>query len=499
MDLHKNLRRTCVIAVLFALHGTALAESVPAALREAALKAVGTNPEVQARWHAFQAAGAEQDVARGGYLPQIDLNAGVGRERQDLPGEATERYTRRGAALSLNQMLYDGFLTRSEVSRLGFARLARYYEVVDASETAALETVRAYADVLRYRELVQLAKDNYVEHRRVYDQIAERTAAGVGRRVDLEQASGRLALAESNLLTEVSNLHDVSARYLRLVGEAPADALPALPDRLVGTDGLPPTVADAVKAALGASPALAAAIENVRAGQADIEARRAANHPRVDLRARQSVDHNLDGIDGRSREGVVEVALNYNLFRGGSDQARIRQAAESLNQARDLREKACRDIRQTLSIAYNDSQRLQEQIGYLDQHQLSIAKAREAYRQQFDIGQRTLLDLLDTENEYFQARRAYTSARYDLAIAEARTLAGMGRLLNTLEVARNDLPTPAELGQDRSGVDAAELCPPEAPTPLQIDKEALFAEAMREAGAGRAPAPSAQPTTPQRD
>ena len=91
MDLHKNLRRTCVIAVLFALHGTALAESVPAALREAALKAVGTNPEVQARWHAFQAAGAEQDVARGGYLPQIDLNAGVGRERQDLPGEATER------------------------------------------------------------------------------------------------------------------------------------------------------------------------------------------------------------------------------------------------------------------------------------------------------------------------------------------------------------------------------------------------------------------------
>ena len=142
MDLHKNLRRTCVIAVLFALHGTALAESVPAALREAALKAVGTNPEVQARWHAFQAAGAEQDVARGGYLPQIDLNAGVGRERQDLPGEATERYTRRGAALSLNQMLYDGFLTRSEVSRLGFARLARYYEVVDASETAALETVR---------------------------------------------------------------------------------------------------------------------------------------------------------------------------------------------------------------------------------------------------------------------------------------------------------------------------------------------------------------------
>ena len=75
----------------------------------------------------------------------------------------------------------------------------------------------------------------------------------------------------------------------------------------------------------------------------------------------------------------------------------------------------------------------------------------------------------------------------------------MGRLLNTLEVARNDLPTPAELGQDRSGVDAAELCPPEAPTPLQIDKEALFADAMREAGAGRAAVPAAQSGAPVRD
>ena len=232
MDKNKLFRRTCVIAVLCALNGAVLAESLPAALREAALKAVGTNPEVQARWHAFQAAGAEQDVARGGYLPQLDLDAAIGRERQDRPGQATDNYTHRGAALTLRQMLYDGFLTRSEVARLGYARLARYYEVVDASESAALETVRAYADVLRYRDLVQLAKDNYVEHRRVYDQIAERTAAGVGRRVDLEQASGRLALAESNLLTEVSNLHDVSARYLRLVGEAPGATLPALPDAI---------------------------------------------------------------------------------------------------------------------------------------------------------------------------------------------------------------------------------------------------------------------------
>src|SRR5690606_15816913 len=147
--------------------------------------------------------------------------------------------------------------------------------------------------------------------------------------------------------------------------------------------------------------------------------------------------------------------------------------------ARDLREKVCRDLRQTLTIAYNDTQRLKEQLGYLDQHQLSIEKAREAYRNQFDIGQRTLLDLLDTENEYFQARRAYVNARYDQGSAQARSLAGMGRLMQALQVAREELPTPAELGQDRSGIDVAELCPATAPTPESIDKAALLAEVMR--------------------
>jgi len=476
-----KLRSLIFVAVTAAFPLMASAQQLPDPLVDAARKAVVSNPEVQARWNAFRAADAERDVARGGYLPQVDVLAGIGQERLREPGQAAESYTHRGATLSLNQMVYDGFYTRNQVSRLGYARLTRYYEVMEASESAALEAVRAYADVQRYRELVALAQSNYVEHKQVYDQIAERAAAGVGRRVDFEQAAGRLALAESNLLTEASNLHDVSARYLRIVGEVPANPLAAFPEAL-SRSLQPATVGDALTVALNSSPSMNAVIESVRAGQAEVDSRRAANHPRVDFRARQSIDHNLDGVDGRSRAGVVELVLSYNLFRGGADQARIRQAAEELNVSRDLREKVCRDLRQTLTIAYNDVHRLQEQLRYLDQHQLSIEKARQAYRAQFDIGQRTLLDLLDTENEYFQARRAYVNARYDQGIAQARSLAGMGRLLPAMQIVRDGLPTPEELGQDRSGIDPADLCPALAPIPQAIDKEALFAEAMKAAG-----------------
>ncbi|MDX9886574.1 TolC family outer membrane protein [Thauera sp.] len=475
----KNLRLG-IMFVVSVMPMTALAE-IPEQLRDAARKAVVSNPEVQARWNAFLASDAAQDVARGGYYPQVQLSGGVGRESTRSPAGVTERFSTRGAQVSLSQVVYDGFYTSSEVERFAYQRLGSYYALLEASESAASEAIRAYADVLRYGRLVDLAKQNYVEHKVVHDQIAERTAAGVGRRVDLEQASGRLALAESNLLTEVTNLHDVSARYQRIVGELPEGKLADLPASMAG-EFMPKSAVELLREGFNASPSLNAAVESVRAGQAQLSAWRSAHHPRLDLRARQSLNHNLDGASGNTRESVVELVLTYNLFRGGSDQARIRQAADELNVAKDLREKACRDVRQNLTIAFNETARLGEQLGYLDQHQLSIEKAREAYRRQFDIGQRTLLDLLDAENEYFQARRAYVIAVYDKATAETRTLAGMGRLMQALGVARDDLPKLAELERSREQIDVADLCPTDAPAFVEIDKDALFAEAMREAG-----------------
>jgi len=458
----------------------------PAAnLREAIQKAVVTNPEVQSAWHAYLAAEQEQGVAEGGYYPRVDLTAGIGRERQTDPGLDDRNYTRRGATLSLNQMVYDGFATQSEVARLDHAKLTRYFELLDASEQTALETAQAYADVQRYRELVTLARENYDQHKSVFDQIEERVSAGVGRRVDFEQAAGRLALAESNLLTEASNLHDVSARYQRIVGELPADTLAALGDL---TGNLPPDVTEALKQAYTANPAFQAAIENMRAAREEARGRKAAFHPTVDLRARQGVDWNTDGVDGRHSDRVIELVLNYNLFNGGSDRAAVRQYAERLNLAKDLRDKSCRDIRQTLAIAYNDVGRIAEQLQYLNQHQLSIGKAREAYRRQFDIGQRTLLDLLDTENEYFQARRAYVNAAYDESTAHARALAGMGTLLKAVDVAREDLPKLQQVGEDRDAVDPGAACPAIAPPPSAILKTAMTPPVSAEPMASNTPA-----------
>lgn len=459
-----------LLAVAVSMGMGAQAQTMPEPLVQAARKAVASNPEVQARWHGFLAAGNERDVARGGYFPQLDLRGSVGRESRVTPTLGNlGTYNFDGVQLTLNQMLFDGLFTPNEVKRLGYAKLTRYYELAEASETAALEAVRAYADVVRYRELVEAAKKNYADHKQTAGQVEERASAGVGRRVDVEQAVGRLALAESNLLTELTNLHDVSARYLRIVGEKPPAELPKLPDQFkIGT--MPASTEVLMREGLPGSPTINAAFENVRAFRTAIDTRKSAYMPRLDLRGYMTRDHNALGAFGNTRVNGVELVLNYNLFRGGADMARERQAVDLHEQARDLKEKACRDVRQTLSIAFSDVRSLNEQLRYLDQHRLSTEKAHEAYRQQFEIGQRTLLDLLDSQNEFFQATRAYLNAHYNHIVAQARTLSGMGQLVPVLNVTRGDVPSPQDAGQDRAGLDPSELCPMEESVVDSMDK-----------------------------
>lgn len=486
------MNRIKTLTLACALLGTSGAVNA-ATLTDAVRQAIASNPEVQARWHQFAASREDQTGARGNYLPRIDLNAGLGRERLDEPDLPSDSFTRRGASLSLSQLLYDGFATREEVARLSYAKLTRYYELLDASENTALETTRAWLDVLRYRELLRLARENLAVHEQVYQQIEQRVRAGVGRGADLEQAAGRLALAESNVITETSNLHDVGARYLRVIGDRPPADMDAPAQFDVPTVT---SIEETLKFAFQHSPAFNAALENVRAAQAQTRVSRSTYHPRVDLRASKAVGFDENGIDGRRDDEIIELVLNYNLFRGGADRARVRRDVELLEQARDLREKACRDIRQTVTIAWKDIHSLQRQLVYLDQHQLSIGKVREAYRKQFDIGQRTLLDLLDTENEYFQARRAYANALSDQAIAHARTLAGQGRLLNNLKLARDGLPSLQELGQDRLDVDPASQCPADAPE-IDLADAPPAPRASARAPLAPAPAPRAAAAEPE--
>jgi adhesin transport system outer membrane protein len=420
-----------IIAATSCFNPSANAQQAPDSMRLAIEKAVLQNPEVKLRFHNLEAAKAERKVGEGGWFPRVDLEVAGGTYETKTPAlSSTLGYTGNRATLQLRQTLFDGLATLHETRRLSYAQQTAYFELLSASNQAALETARAYLDVLRYRDLVQLAAENFTTHQEVHDRLSQKVTAGVGRKVDLEQAAGRMSLAEANWITESSNLHDVSARYQRLVGAVPAPTLAPFEPMGAAQQSNVNFLTEAVRK----NPDFLAAVATIRAYRSDSSVRRSVYAPTIEFRARQSFESNQNGVTGDYRDTALELVLNYNLYRGGADKARINQYVAKLGSAYDLRDKACRDIWQTGEIALNDSQKLTAQIKLLAQHELSTSKARQAYQQQFDIGQRSLLDLLDTENELYQARRALANAEYDLQLSSIRTLAASGSLLGALKL-----------------------------------------------------------------
>ncbi|MNF27817.1 Outer membrane efflux protein BepC precursor [compost metagenome] len=420
----------------FALVPLALAISLSAngqTLNEAMQSALEVHPEIQAGINARLSVEEQMKAAKGGYLPQVDLLAGYGREGTDSPGtRAVEGHeyntlTRGESSLRLQQMLFDGFATSSEVGRQRATVNARAYELLGTSERTALTVAEVYLEVLKRREMVRLAEDNLRSHERIYDQISLRSERGVGRMADLDQAEARLAQARNNLITEQTNLADAQVNYYSVVGRDPSEL--SMPQGLPGR--LPENLQAAREELLTNNPFLSSAQADVQASEQQYEAAKSTFYPRFDAELSQGVDNNIDGVPGHSNEWQAMLRMRYNLFAGGSNKADLQSKAHQVNQAMDIRNNALRVLSEDLGLAWNALENARQQLPIAQQYVDYSSRVRDSYQKQFGLGERTLLDLLDSENELFTAARRLEEVRYTELFTQYRIKATMGSLLQS--------------------------------------------------------------------
>jgi len=399
-------------------------------------KALASNPDILIQVNERLSRDEEVEQARAGYLPTLDLNAGIGSERSRnsttrASGDKYRTLTRQEGSISARQMLFDGFATKSEVERQQARVSSTAFTVQGVAENTALDAAEAYLNLLRNDTLLKLAQENLDAHKRSFDQIKIRSDAGVGRRADLEQISGRLALANSNLIAAQSNYDDGLTVYIKVIGEAPTGT-PIKP--LKQKDGIPASKDEAIKMAIEKHPTLKSAVSDVEAAMAQHRASRNTFYPRFDLELSQSWNNNLDGQVGTNNDSQAMVRMRYNLLNGGGDAARKRQTAHLIDEAKEVRNRTYRQVVETMRLSWNAYDATEQQLVYLDQHVKATVRTRDAYQKQFNIGQRTLLDLLNAENELFQAKQSYISAEFDNLFARYRILNAKGALLETLKI-----------------------------------------------------------------
>ncbi len=404
-------------------------------LEQAVAQTLDSSPELRQAFHAFKASEEQVSQARSGYLPTVDLTAGYGWEQTNSPatraaGSGDVEFDRGEAGISIRQILFNGFQTTSEVGRTRMEAGSEFWSLLSSAEDKALDVVKVYLGYLQAKEVVSLSEKNLQSHQEIYDQIKQKTEFGLGSTADLSQISGRLARAKSNLVSARNNLMDMRSQYIRTVNSQPEDMIIPVPD----ADMLPATLEDALELARKNNPVVKAAGKDIEAAQYQRDTAESSYYPEVSLELNGNWNNDIGGTGGHNNDLQAMVRVRYNLYNGGRDSARERETAYRLGEARELNMRTMRDITEGTTLAWNARTNLQEQLGYIKDHVIASKETQSAYNLQFRLGQRTLLDLLDAENELFEARKDYIASEFDELTAQYRILNATGQLLSSLRV-----------------------------------------------------------------
>ncbi|MEM7697453.1 MAG: TolC family protein [Verrucomicrobiota bacterium] len=395
-------------------------------LRDAVARALDTNPETLAAESSAIAAKADTGLTRGELLPKVILTGSAGaalRERDiaSLSSNGDWLYARE-LRLSIIQQLYDGGKDRARINAAREAALAAEMMRRKADNDVALGTVEAYIGVLRAQALIDVAEANVAAHREALSKARKQAEIG-GDRSDRALVSGRLGLAQSILVSRRAVLRAAEIRFERFVGFSPQNLLPfTLPN------GYPMRAED-----IDTSDAPEFLIERHLASAAshEVKAIQATWSPEISAEARGGIGENVSGIAGADNEAAFFVTFGWTFFDRARDPS-VSAARERANQALESAENAKLIADESAARAWTAYQAALRQGYVLQRHASRIREVGLDFSEQFGLGRRSLLNVLDIRNEQFRADSALVDVRFQEKLAAFRLLAATGDLAEAI-------------------------------------------------------------------
>ena len=406
-------------------------------------KAIRTNPEVLAAISNRNASEKELDNAKAGRFPTLDLRLGGGNERTTTASINDRSLDRQEVSIMARQIIYDGGAVSGEIKRQRARLEALDSKVFDVSDSVSQRVADIYMEVLKTEEIFQLAKNNLESHQNYLEKIRERATAGVATTADLQLAEGRTALASSTLAAKEAALDDAKFRFKRLVGELPKNLIK--PESI--SRAIPALVELANEIATNNNASLKVASSETKAAQEAEAAARSRYMPIISLEAGATRNRNIDGIAGKNEDNTLMMKMDYNLFRGGADQAKIAELSARANSAIEGENNIKRMIEEEVGRAWVARKATKISLDFYVESATKAASVKDAYQSQYEIGKRTLLDLMNAENEMFQAKSTLLSGLYTVEQSEYRLLAVMGGILKIFNIKS---PTELKVNTEKS-------------------------------------------------
>jgi outer membrane protein len=403
-------------------------------LDEALALAYQNNPTLLAARAALRSVDESVPIALSGWRPSLNVTGNVARTRSETNiirnsgggavfGGGTTLRTSQTAQAAFTQPVFNGWETAASTAQAK-ANVKAQRARLQASEAQVLtDAVAAYVDVLRDQAVVELQRNQVQVLSRQFEATNDRFRVGEITRTDVAQAEARLAGARASLITAEGNLQKSRAAYQNTIGKAP-EALTPPP----AAGNLPASVEDAISAALKGNPGFVAADFTAQAAQDAIDVTRSDLLPSVSLEASYQKGWNTVADVSRAENAQARAVLTVPLYQSGAEYARLRQSKHVAGQRRLEADQARDDARENATASFENYQSATASLESLKSQINASQIALEGVQREAEVGSRTVLDVLDAEQELLNARVNLVTAERNQIVASYQLLAALGQL-----------------------------------------------------------------------
>ncbi len=409
------MRTPVSFAVAILLLGAAPAGAMT--LEEALAAAYVGNPTLQAQRAALRATDEQVPQALSGWRPRVSLEGSAGkisgdRELDPVQGTAT-----------LSQPIFRGFRTVSAVEGAENAVLAGRSQLISVEQQILLAVAEVYSNVLRDEAVVELSVNNEQVLRRQLGATQDRFQVGEITRTDVSQAESRVAGARASRIAAEGQLMASRATFQRLVGVPPENLEP--PTQL---PPLPGTLEEAVARALEEQPDVLAAVYGARAAEDVVDVVRGELLPEVSLQASHNRGWETQFVGRRSDTSQIVANVAVPLYQSGAVYSRVREAKSTASQRRIQVEQAQVAAREQAIQAWENLVSARAEIESREAQVDAATTALDGVQREAQVGARTVLDVLDAEQELFIANVDRVGAQRTQRVAAFALLSATGGL-----------------------------------------------------------------------
>ncbi|MGB7401233.1 MAG: TolC family outer membrane protein [Arcobacter sp.] len=414
-------------------------------LTDVVQETISTHPQMKVKEEILREKEQELVNVKSGYLPTIDLSYSIGPEvtRTITNNQNRASLTRKDATVTLKQNLFSGFDTMNGVKQKKELILSASENVNETANSLAIESINAYLSVLKYSALYKTAQENVALHTKYLDQIKKTVEGGIGINSNYTQTLSRFEnVTSEEYLAKLEYLNIVSSYQRVLPGKVFVEELDEPVVGQLKYNNLELLIKDCIEN----NPIIKGLKSEINASKALVARNKSKYYPTVDLVAQSYWNKNLNGISTNNEAPLSSsnydsesgynalVVFKYNIFNGFADKSNIEMSKHKLLQNHNSLSDNERILKLNIEIAWNTYHITEKSLEHIKKDILATSETVAYYQKEYELGRRSLIDLLNVSIEYNNAKKRKINAEFEQLLAYYKIMSYSNKLLSEMHV-----------------------------------------------------------------